>query len=43
MRNVLIHAYARTDHERVWLAATVSIPALAARVTALLRELDPPP
>ena len=41
-RNMLIHGYRRIDHDEVWRAATISLPALHAAVAALLDTLGPP-
>jgi len=41
-RNVLIHAYAVVDLDRVWQIVVVSLPTLRAAVAALLEELGPP-
>jgi uncharacterized protein with HEPN domain len=41
-RNVLIHAYAVVEHDRVWRIAEASLPGLRVAVAALLDELGPP-
>lgn len=41
-RNVLIHGYAVVEHPRVWRIIQESLPALRAKVAALLDELGPP-
>lgn len=40
-RNVLIHEYDDVKQERMWLAATVHIPALIPQLEALLPPLPP--
>ena len=40
-RNVLIHGYARLDHERVWGIAKTFLPTLTRAVGELLDELGP--
>jgi len=41
-RNVLIHGYAVVEHPRVWRIIQESLPALRAKVAALLDDLGPP-
>jgi uncharacterized protein with HEPN domain len=41
-RNLLIHGYARIEHDRVWQTAQKSLPGLLTAVAALLQELGPP-
>lgn len=38
-RNVLIHGYAKIEHDRVWQTAETSLPGLRAAVAALLDEI----
>ena len=40
-RNILVHAYAVVEHERVWLIARHAIPSLKAAISDVLRDLDP--
>jgi uncharacterized protein with HEPN domain len=42
-RNVLIHGYAVTEHDRVWRIAETSLPDLRAAVATRLNEPGAPP
>lgn len=45
LRDILIHAYRDVDLDAVWTACARDLPAVAARVEEILRELgvDPKP
>jgi uncharacterized protein with HEPN domain len=39
-RNILVHAYARVDHHRIWTVLTKDLPALIPVLEHLLAEAD---
>lgn len=41
LRNIYIHVYERIRYERVWLTATRTIPAVAAKIAVLIPQ-EPP-
>jgi uncharacterized protein with HEPN domain len=41
-RNVLVHGYAGLNDAEIWRVLHANLPELAAAVTVLLREFDPP-
>ena len=43
MRDVLIHAYRRTDMDEVWTAATRAVPELIRNIEPLIPPIDEEP